>query len=92
MRAQGEKSAKEPEPGLRSASILKPDLVTSGAVSDKGVIQVALPGVFHRCDRLAGEPTLRHFLESWRAGKAEQPFRALNGLPLVNLDPDCLRM
>lgn len=47
MRAQEEKSAKEPEPGLKSASILMPDLVTSGAVSDKGVIQVALPGVSH---------------------------------------------
>lgn len=48
MRAQEEKSAKEPEPGLRSASILMPDLVTSGVVSDKGVIQVALSGVSHR--------------------------------------------
>lgn len=47
MRAQEEKSAKEPEPGLKSASILMPDLVTSGAVSDKGVIQVTLPEVSH---------------------------------------------
>lgn len=73
MRAQEEMPAKEPEPGLRSASILKSDLVTCGAVSDKGVIQVALPGVSHRLWQTGWWTNFARFpwvVESWQGRAA----------------------